>query len=217
VPFGRLLWQRVLTNPRVWLIALASSCTYIVRAGAIDWLPKKVFEGNTVSIAGVGMASSLLEFLGIPGALVCGWLSDRVFGARRAPVVFGSLVLLAASIGLLAFVPAGHVAQQAGVLALIGLFTYGPQCLLAGVSPVDMSSKRVAAAAVGFTGLASYAGAAIQSNVTGWLLDSNHGWTSVYTFWGLAALAGALLCVPLWRSVPGEVRGRKRPATAPVA
>ena len=69
--------------------------------------------------------------------------------------------------------------------------------LLAGVSPVDMSSRRVAAAAVGFTGLMSYAGATVSSLVTGHLLDVG-GWGSAFNFWIAASVAAALLCLPLW-------------------
>ena len=195
--FGRLFVTKVLQNRRVWMVALASSCTYIVRYGALDWGPKYLFEVRHLAIEKAGLSASLLEFIGIPGALLCGWLSDSVFRARRAPVVFASLVLLAGSIWLLFRVPADSPWLDAGALALVGFFTYGPQMLLAGVAPVDLSSRRVAAAAVGFTGLVSYFGATISSSVTG-LLKSSLGWQAAFNFWIVAALAAAALCLPLW-------------------
>ncbi|HZU95919.1 MAG TPA: MFS transporter [Planctomycetota bacterium] len=194
--------RQVFLNPRCWVIALASACTYCVRYGALDWTPAYLKHVRGLDPLQSGMSASLLELLGIPGALLCGWLSDR-WSARRAPVVFVSLVLLAASTWGLFRVPAGHAGLDLLLLAAIGFFTYGPQMLLAGVAPVDMSDRRVAAAAVGFTGLASYLGAAVSSWGTGHLLPKGHeNWQGAFDFWALAAIAGALLCLPLWRATP---------------
>ena len=196
-PFRSLVVWRVLLNPRVLTIAAASFCTYVVRYGALQWAPKYLMTVRGLDPAVAGRASSLLEFLGIPGALLCGWLSDRA-GGRRAPVVFASLVLLALSTWGLFRVPNGHAWLDLFFLGAIGFFTYGPQMLLAGVAPVDMSSKRVAAAAVGFTGFVSYFGASVSSYVTGRLPP----WEARFDFWAVTALVGALLCIPLWYAAP---------------
>jgi OPA family glycerol-3-phosphate transporter-like MFS transporter len=39
----------------------------------------------------------LYEFAAIPGTVACGWISDKVFGGRRAPatILFMSLTLVA--------------------------------------------------------------------------------------------------------------------------
>ncbi len=213
---GRLVVTRVLLNKRVWIVALASCCTYIVRYGALVWAIKYLFEVRAIGIGSASAYASLLELIGIPGALLCGWLSDRYFGARRAPVVVASLLLLAGSVWLLVRVPAGYHMVDVALLACIGFFTYGPQMLLAGVAPVDMSSRRVAAAAVGFTGLMSYAGATLSSIGTGFALDS-FGWEAAFDFWAAAALLAALLCVPLWRESAVKHRVQVAAAPAPLA
>ncbi len=201
--FLSVLFYRLLLNPRCWIIALASGCTYIARVGAIDWSTKYLCEARGLNIGRAGIYSSLLEFFGIPGAFLCGWLSDRYLKSRRAPVVFVSLLLLAASLYAFIRVPE-HPYLEVLLLAACGFFTYGPQLLLAGVAPVDMSSKRVAAAAIGFTGFVSYLAAWASSKHTGRLIqmgkliDVRHGYTDAYDFWALAAVVGALLCIPLW-------------------
>lgn len=204
LPPLRLFLERVLSNRRVWICALASGCTYVVRYGALDWMPKYLREVHHQEIDDAAFFASLLEFAGIPGALLCAWLSDRFFGSRRAPVVGTSLVLLAASTWLLFRVPTDQPVLRGALLGCMGFFTYGPQALLAGVAPIDLSSKRVAAAAVGFTGLVSYLGAAAMGPVTGWLIDRFRSYEHAFDFWAGAALAGALLCIPLWRSSPGR-------------
>lgn len=200
--FGTLLVQRLLLNPRVWIVALGSLCTYVVRYGALDWAPKYLYEVRGVKIANAGLLSSLLEFVGIPGALLCGWISDRWLGARRAPVVAISLVLLGASVFGLFYAPVDRPWLTWLALASVGFFTYGPQLLLAGVAPVDVSSKRVAAAAIGFVGMMSYVGATLSSRVTGALLDSASGWAGAFRFWAAAAFVGAAIVLPLWRITP---------------
>lgn len=202
VPFAKLVIQRVLLNPHLWLVALGSAATYVARYGALDWSPKYLVEQHGAEVGHAGVSTSLLELLGIPGALFCGWLSDRL-GARRAPVAFGSLVLLGLSIEAFRLVPAGNPGLDRFLLGVVGFCTYGPQLLLAGVAPVDVSSRRVAAAAVGFTGLMSYAGATLASAGTGYLIDRT-GWDGAFHFWSGAAFFGALVCVPMWRRRAGQ-------------
>jgi sugar phosphate permease len=215
IPFARLLLTRVLLNWRLWVLALASGMTYIVRYGALDWAPKYLYEVRHVGIAEAGVQASLLELVGIPGALLCGWLSDRVFGSRRAPVVLVSLCLLAVSVWALYGLPGDSAGLTWVFLGLVGFFTYGPQMLLAGVAPVDVSSRRVAAAAVGFVGIVSYAGATLSSRVTGLLLDGPGGWADAFAFWALAAVAGAALCIPLWWFSGVAGRGSRTPSPEP--
>lgn len=201
VPFGQLLMARVLLNPRVWLVALASACTYVARYGALDWSAKYLKEERGLVIGDAAVRTSLLELAGIPGALLCGWISDKL-GARRAPVVMVSLLFLALCTWSLYRIPQDQTWMITPLLGLMGFFTYGPQMLLAGVAPVDSSSKRTAAAAVGFTGLMSYAGATAQSRISGSLVDQYKSWEPAINFWALAALAGAVLCIPMWALTP---------------
>jgi sugar phosphate permease len=202
-PFLRLLVSKVLLNRTLWLVALASGFTHFVRLGAIVWSPTYLNKVRHLDIASAGLSASLLEFLGVPGALLCGWLTDRFFRARRAPVVFVSLLGLSVSIALLVRVPENHPYLDAALIAAMGFFTYGPQLLLAGVAPVDMSSKRVAAAAVGFTGFVSYVGAALSTQYTGKLVD-DYGWVTAFDCWAVAAAVGAALCLPLWNHAGGR-------------
>lgn len=201
--YGQLVVRRVLTNPNLLLLALGSMCVYIVRYGTLDWGTKYLVEVKGQDIGWAGTTTSLIEFLGIPGMLLAGYLSDKVFGARRAPICIISLVLLAASTAALYFVPQDQPWLDALALAAIGFFTYGPQMLLAGVAAADTCGARVAAAAVGITGTFSYIGAIISSVGTGYVVD-RYGWGGGFTLWVVCALIGAALLIPLWSS-----RGRK--------
>ena len=77
--------EYVLNNKLLWTIALANAFVYFVRYGVLDWAPTYLSEAKQFSFADSGWAYALYEFAGIPGTLVCGWLSDKVFKGRRAP------------------------------------------------------------------------------------------------------------------------------------
>ena len=202
--FFQLVVRRVLLNPHLLLLATASMCVYVVRYGSLDWATKYLVEVKGQNVAWAGTMTSLLEFVGIPGMLLAGWLSDRLFKARRAPICVICLLGLAGAVGALYAVPAGYPALDALALAAIGFFTYGPQMLLAGVAAADTCGAKVAAAAVGVTGVFSYAGAIIASAGTGALVD-RWGWGGGFTLWASAAVLGALLVAPLWNA-----RGRRQ-------
>jgi sugar phosphate permease len=202
--FARLVVRRVLLNPQLLTVAVGSMCVYVVRYGTLDWTTKYLCEVKGQDIEWASTITSLIEFIGIPGMLAAGWISDRWFDARRAPISLLYLVALAASVGALYLVPRGNQLGDALAVGAIGFFTYGPQMLLAGVAAADACGARVAAAAVGVTGLMSYVGAIISSLGTGTLID-RHGWGAAFVLWAGASLLGALILIPLWRA-----RGRSR-------
>ena len=74
------------------------------------------------------------------GSLVAGWLSDRVWAARRAPVCV--IFMLATTASIVGFwrMPEGHPAVDFALLLSIGFFIYGPQFLV-GVMVTDQASK----------------------------------------------------------------------------
>lgn len=199
----RLIVTRVLLNPNLLLLALSSLCIYVVRYGTLDWAAKYLVESKGLGLGVAGQLASLIEFAGIPGMLLAGWLTDRAFGSRRAPVVIISLVAVALSMGGLYLIPAGHPWLDGLALSAIGFFTYGPQMLVAGVAAADACGTQVAAAAIGITGLFSYIGAIVASAGTGVAVD-RWGWGGGFGLWIIAAFIGAVLLLPLWNA-----RGRR--------
>jgi OPA family glycerol-3-phosphate transporter-like MFS transporter len=202
--FRKAFVRHVLKNRNVWAIGLADLCVYVVRYGTLDWTTKYLVEVKGLPIGRASTVSSLIEFVGIPGMLLAGYISDRFFDARRAPVCFFYMLGLAAVVAAFFVVPAGHDLLDACAVGAIGFFTYGPQMLLAGVAAADACGAQVAAAAVGITGMMSYIGAIISSLGTGTLID-RFGWGGAFALWIGCALVGAALLLPLWRS-----RGRTR-------
>ncbi len=200
----RIVVDRVLKNPGVWLVSIMNLFVYLVRSGAFDWAPKYLIEVKHTPAALAGVINSSFEFLGIPGSLLAGVLSDRVFHGRRAPVCVLFMLITAAGLGLFYLVPPGHPWLDAATLSLVGFAVYGPQFLV-GLLVVDLASPKAAATAIGLTGIFGYAGAALSGVGIGYCLD-HAGWRGGFFCFITAALIGALLALPLWRA--GQHQGR---------
>src|SRR5207248_377082 len=92
--------RKVFATPVAWVIAGASFCTGIVRQGILDqWsiLYFKEVYGLAPNAAIVQLLQAwLIPVLSVCAGLAAGIISDRVFGARRGPVIciaFGGQIL----------------------------------------------------------------------------------------------------------------------------
>ena len=80
---------------------------------------------------------------------------------------------------------------------MIGMFTAGPQLLIGGICAVESSSKKVASASIGFTGVFGYLGAVLSSTGTGFMVDK-FGWNGAIAFWIISAAICIVLCIAMW-------------------
>jgi OPA family glycerol-3-phosphate transporter-like MFS transporter len=147
---------------------------------------------------GEGIAGfSLFELAGIPGTLLCGYISDKVFRGRRSPagITFLIGVFLAVLVYWLSPIewPLG---VSYAALVVIGGLIYGPVMLI-GLQALDLSPRKVAGTAAGFTGLFGYVlGATLASTGIG-LSVHNFGWDITF----ILILACVLLAIAFMYSV----------------
>lgn len=206
-PATRGTWRAnlaaTLTNPWLWLLALALGLLNACRYGFLDWGVAQLMEIQRGGIGASAMKNSVLPAGGIVGTLLAGWATDRFFGGRRIPVMVGMLVTLGGLV--IAYDSIIHTSTAASVvtLAVIGALIFGPQVLLVGTTPVDLARRGTAAAACGFVNFVGYIGAAAGDQVTGYLVD-HHDWHAALWFWAACAFGGAVIVLPLWR-----VHGRR--------
>lgn len=171
----QIFFNFVFNNRMLWYIAFANAFVYLVRYGVLDWSPTYLSEAKGFSVNDTSWAYANFEFAGIPGTLLCGWISDKVFKGRRAPatVIYMLLVLLA--VILYWKDPAGNVLVADIALILIGFLIYGPVMLI-GVQALDLVPKKAAGTAAGLTGLFGYLGGALFANIAmGYVVD-HFGW-----------------------------------------
>lgn len=165
----------VLKNKYLWALAIANLFVYLTRYAVIDWLPIYLVQERGYSQEKAGICYSLYELAGIGGTFVCGWLSDKVFDGRRAPV--GILFLFIVSATLLCYwsLPNEYTLAIDLCLFALGFLIYGPVMLI-GLHAIDMVPKHVAGTAAGFTGLFGYVGGATCANAAFGYIVHYFGW-----------------------------------------
>lgn len=205
---GYTLLHRVLNNRHIWLVGFMTLFVYILRCGVFDWATKFLVEVKGSSIIKGGIVVSMIELVGIFGSLAAGVISDRWYHGRRAPWCAISFALALIGLGAFYFIPGGHSYLDAGALAVVGFFVYGPQ-FLQGPFAADLASRKAAATANGLTGAFGYFGATLSGFVTGICIDA-FGWGGGFAFWALAAVLGILTSLILWNVRAGSAAEKHR-------
>ena len=168
------IFKTVLSNKYLWYIAFANAFVYMVRYGCLDWAPAIPTERG-VNLKDAGWAYFAYEIAAIPGTLICGWLSDKLFHGRRAlPTVLFMLVV--AVFIVIYWLCLDDINVVLVCLIGIGFFIYGPVMLI-GVQSLDMAPKNVAGTAAGLTGFMGYVlGTALLANVLIGYVAQHAGW-----------------------------------------
>jgi len=167
--------EYVLKNRLLWYIALANVFVYLLRYGVLDWAPTYLKEAKHFSVDKTSWAYFFYEWAGIPGTLLCGWLSDKLFRGNRGAtgVVFMLGVLVATLVYWLN--PEGNPGIDLAALVSIGFLIYGPVMLI-GLQALELVPKKAAGTAAGFTGLFGYLGGSVAANaLVGYTVD-HFGW-----------------------------------------
>ena len=155
----------------------------------VDWAPTILTE-HGIDIKSAGWAYFAYEFAAIPGTLICGWLSDRLFNGRRAlpTIIFMALV---AGFICLYWLFIDNLSVVTVSLIGIGFFIYGPVMLI-GVQALDLAPKNAAGTAAGLTGFFGYFfGTAILANTLIGYVSDHFGWNMTFVL----LLAACLLSI----------------------
>jgi OPA family glycerol-3-phosphate transporter-like MFS transporter len=145
------------------------------------------------------LASTGITIGGIVGGLLCGWMSDRLFQSRRAPVAF--IFYLGQALSVLAL---GLTRSPALASALIGfscIWIFGVHGMLSGTASADFGGKKAAATATGMLDGVQYVASGFTGFGLGWVLKT-WGWgvwtTCIIPF----SILGALVISRLWNARP---------------
>jgi OPA family glycerol-3-phosphate transporter-like MFS transporter len=208
--------RKVFASPAAWMIALSSMCIGMVRNSVDHWWTRyftTVFHMKVAQLADFPpyvAVSWLTPVLAVAGGLVAGNASDRMFGSRRAPVIFFAFVGQAVTLAVLSRCV---WSPWAGALLLLAMafFIQAAHSLVGGAASMDFGGKKAVATAAGLFDGAQYLAASIVGYGMGKLLDHfiRAGHPGVeYEVWPLApipfALIGALIISRLWNVIPGR-------------
>jgi OPA family sugar phosphate sensor protein UhpC-like MFS transporter len=193
---------RVLRNPVVWSIALASTCMYVTRYAVNSWGVFYFQNAKQYTLVDAGGLVAISSVCGVLGTVASGWVSDVLFkGDRFRPALLFGLLNLA-SLALMLGTSPGHRLLDTLAMVGFGLGIGALVCYLGGLMAVDAVSSNVAGAALGVVGIASYLGAGVQDILSGWLIGrgrtgsagaADYDFTAVGSCWLAAALGAVLL------------------------
>jgi OPA family glycerol-3-phosphate transporter-like MFS transporter len=198
---------RIFTNPVIITVGLIEFCTGVLRNGVMHWFP--IFAKEQVKATPMYATEwnfwlnnwgLILAVAGACGGLLAGWMSDHLFGSRRAPVA-GILYtgLLLATIGM-TFTMWGSPWIFGIMAATVSIFVIGTHGMLSGTATMDFGGKRAAATAVGLIDGLVYLGTGVQSLSLGYI--TTHDWQFWPIFLIPFAIIGILLTLRIWNAIP---------------
>jgi len=216
IPVRELFIKYIFKNKILWLIALANIFVYLVRYGIGDWSPTYCQEAGLLTSEQSKMAFALHNYAGVPGTILCGLISSKLFKGRCAPANVIYMVLVAVFIVL--YWKAAPVASFLSetfssdltstrvtvvytALIAIGFFIYGPVALI-GVQAVNLVPKNAAGTAAGFVGLFGYlVGDAVLSKVLiGAVADNaDYGWEATFWIFIIACILATFFSATTWK------------------
>lgn len=191
----QILFDKVLNNKFVWVMAASYFFVYVVRTAVNDWtIPYLVELGFDRVLA----SASILwfEIGGFIGMLVAGWCSDMFFQGRRVPFMLLCAIGMAITLYCFADIPNSvhSVKYCYSLMAAIGFFVFGPQMLI-GLAAAEYVDKKAACTANGFVSCWAYVGAAVTGYPLGFIIDYSWDWY----YWILVAcsIITFLILMPL--------------------
>lgn len=192
-----ILFKHVLSNPLIWFLGLSYFFVYVVRTAVNDWSMLFLVEQKGYSNIGASQVVFWFEVGGFFGSLVSGWCSDTIFKGRRGPVIFIFMVFTAITTLLFAHAPLNSFLWDSSMMFLSGFFIFGPQ-MLTGIAAAELSHKKAAATATGFTGTIAYLGAAAAGYPLGLVLQQ-YGWDQYFIALLICSFASIAIMAPFWK------------------
>jgi OPA family glycerol-3-phosphate transporter-like MFS transporter len=192
---GVRAWVTLLRNWRFMLVCGSSFTVYIARFGLLTWVPLFYAETAGIAIKDIPIMTVVLPVGMLLGPFLAGWMSDRLFRARRSPMIVAYIGGATLVLFLIALVPI----QSMGLFWALTLLFFSGFFVLGIIGTlwtlaIDYGGRKVPGTAVGVLNGFNYLGAGVQGVLIGTLLQvSNNDWSLVFAVVaGLLAVGGIL-------------------------
>ena len=188
----RVVFRQIASNHVVWIIAGAYACTGAVRQCIDQWFPRYFQEVHHLEMTGSKFQwlGFLIPLVASAGSLLSGWISDRFFHSRRAPVAAGIYLIEVVVILMAAQVHTVNLALF--FFVLIAFTVNSTHSLLGPAAAMDIGGRKMAAFASGCIDAFQYFGAAAAIKVLGYILD-HKGWDYYFYYMVPFGILGAIL------------------------
>ena len=192
----------------MWIVAISSGLMYVTRYAINSWGVLYLQEIRGYTLLEAGFFLSVNTMAGIVGSIAFGYISDRVFDARRPPANLIFAIVEVIALLVIFYGPMNYFVLIAA-FALYGAALSGLMASLGGLFGVDISPRGSAGAAMGFVGVFSYLAAATQENVSATLITSgitltdgvrSYDFDLAINFWVGSSILSMLLAATLWNT-----------------
>ena len=198
----------IFSIPALWVLALSSALMYVTRYAINSWGILYLQEIRGYTLVEAGFFLSINTMAGLVGAIAYGFISDKLFDARRPPsnLLFAVVEVLAL---LIIFFGPDNQYVLAAAFVLYGIGLSGLLTAIGSLFAVDIAPGRVAGAAMGFIGIFSYIGAAIQENISAHLIEAGvtmvdgvrvYNFDNAIFFWVGCSILSMVLAASLWNA-----------------
>ncbi len=187
------VFRVVITNPMVWIMAAAYSCTGAVRQCIDQWFPtyfQVVHHLNMKDSPQFQIVGYFIPFVASAGSLLSGWVSDRFFQSRRAPVA--AAIYCTEVLVIITATQISSVDLAVVFFLLIAFTVNSTHSLLGPAAAMDIGGRKMAAFASGVIDAFQYFGAAVATRGLGWVLD-HKGWGWYFGYMIPFGVVGGLL------------------------
>jgi OPA family sugar phosphate sensor protein UhpC-like MFS transporter len=192
----------------MWIVAISSGLMYITRYAINSWGVLYLQEIRGYSLLEAGFFLSINTIAGIVGSIAFGYLSDRVFDARRPPANLIFAIVEVIALLFIFYGPANYFVLVIA-FAFYGAALSGLVASIGGLFGVDIAPRGATGAAMGFVGAFSYLAAATQENVSAALISQgvtmidgvrSYDFDVAITFWVGSSVLSMLLAASLWNT-----------------
>ena len=191
----QILYQYVLKNKWIWLLAITNIFVYFIRGAFSSWMGVYSVQMKGYSQWSSSVCCSMFEIGGLCGSLTAGWASDKLFQARRSPIIILFATGIALGVLFIWWLPPGTAWLDFTAIFMIGFMVFGPQ-MLVGMAATELAHKKAAATTTGFVGWFAYVGSA----ASGWplgMITKRYGWEGFFVTTLICAAICVCLLLPL--------------------
>ncbi|HSD69745.1 MAG TPA: MFS transporter [Woeseiaceae bacterium] len=210
-PVEQSTWQAqkaIFGIAAIWVIAAASALMYVTRYAVNSWGMLYLQEVRRMSDLDAAFFMSVNTVAGIAGSVAYGFVSDKLFDARRPPanLIFAVVEVLAL---LVIFYGSENRLVLGLAFAVYGAALSGLIASIGGLFGVDLAPRHATGAAMGLVGVFSYLGAAIQETISAGLIAKgvtiidgvrHYDFDAAILFWISSSVLSMLLAASLWNA-----------------
>ena len=190
-----IFFKYVLNNKWIWIIAIANAFVYCARYGMLSWSTYYLVQVKHMSTTTGLLGFAMFELPAIPGTIVIGWLTDRYFGSRRAPMSVICMILFI--VALIVYFHSNTAWVLLLSLSAMGILIYGPVALI-GILALDLVPKKAGGTAAGFTGLFGYFLGTVGAQAVIGVIATLWGWNAVFYFLISSCVIATALLALCW-------------------